>query len=298
MQRERLLRRMFPKKAVKMIKAVDIDKLFDKYIEKYVYENIGKIKPEEIEDSMPVMFNRFGGEKTAELGGKSPREYYLGHTAEELLACLKEHIETGVPVSDFLCEAITGDGQNAPALSAALYGEENEEFTAYLMNMLSDMGAEIPVARYMEFALEDYPENIGELATEALASAAERSAAVRDAAVAAYEGAAEAVKARLAEILSHAKGDKRAFSVLTAEFSAHPENVPLYAGYLARFGDERALPLLYEAIEREGLTYADFEELRFAIEALGGSYDKERDFSADRTYKKIKGASRRRRQNR
>ena len=58
---------MFPKKAVKMIKAVDIDKLFDKYIEKYVYENIGKIKPEEIEDSMPDMFNRFDGEKTAEL---------------------------------------------------------------------------------------------------------------------------------------------------------------------------------------------------------------------------------------
>ena len=43
------------------------------------------------------------------------------------------------------------------------------------------------------------------------------------------------------------------------------------------------------AIEGEKISYADFEELRFAIEALGGKYDKERDFSQDKTYKKIKG---------
>ena len=41
------------------------------------------------------------------------------------------------------------------------------------------------------------------------------------------------------------------------------------------------------AIEGEKITYADFEELRFAIEALGGTYDKKRDFSKDKTFKKI-----------
>ena len=29
-----------------MIKIIDLDRLFDKYIEKYVYENVGKVKPE------------------------------------------------------------------------------------------------------------------------------------------------------------------------------------------------------------------------------------------------------------
>ena len=51
---------------------------------------------------------------------------------------------------------------------------------------------------------------------------------------------------------------------------------------------ERALPFLTVAIEKEKISYADFEELRFAIEALGGSYDKERDFSRDKSFKKIK----------
>ena len=48
---------------------------------------------------------------------------------------------------------------------------------------------------------------------------------------------------------------------------------------------QKQLLLDYE----EDITYAEFEELRFAIETLGGEYDKKRDFSSDKTAKKIKG---------
>ena len=65
----------------------------------------------------------------------------------------------------------------------------------------------------------------------------------------------------------------------------------MYSSYLARYGDESALPLLYEAIERPGLDFAEFRELKFAIETLGGEYEKKRDFSADKTYKKIREQS-------
>lgn len=272
-----------------MIRVIDIDALFDKYIEKYVYDNIGKIKPEEIEDNIPVMFEKFGREKHPELDGKTPSEYYQGYSAEQLLKCLKSHLEKDVPVSDYLCGAITDKGENAAALINAMQGEENEEYLAYLMNMLSDMGGEIPVSQYIEYAVLDYPESIGELATESLAAACESNPLIAKAALAAYETASDKKRERIAEILSHARGNDGAFEVLKAEFAAHQDNLPLYAAYLAKFGDERALPVLYGAIERENITYADFEELRFAIESLGGTYDKERDFSADKTYKKIKG---------
>ena len=36
-----------------MVKLIDIDSLFDKYIEDFVYSNIGKVKPEEIENKIP-----------------------------------------------------------------------------------------------------------------------------------------------------------------------------------------------------------------------------------------------------
>ena len=39
-----------------MVKIIDVDKLFDKYIEGYVYGNIGKVKPEEIENKIPVLY--------------------------------------------------------------------------------------------------------------------------------------------------------------------------------------------------------------------------------------------------
>ena len=35
--------------------------------------------------------------------------------------------------------------------------------------------------------------------------------------------------------------------------------------------------------------YIDFKELKLAIEALGGYYEKERDFSFDKNYKLLKG---------
>ena len=79
------------------------------------------------------------------------------------------------------------------------------------------------------------------------------------------------------------------FDILVAEFAKHQNNVPLYANYLAKYGDDRALPFLMAAIENEKISYADFEELRFAIEALGGEYTKERDFSKDKSFRKIKG---------
>ena len=75
---------------------------------------------------------------------------------------------------------------------------------------------------------------------------------------------------------------------LIEQFEKNQDNIPLYSSYIAKYGDERALPLLLKTIENEKLNYADFEELRFAIEALGGEYNKIRDFSKDKSFKKIK----------
>ena len=50
-----------------MIKVIDVDSLFDKYIEGYVYSNIGKVKPEEIENKIPELYVKFGDEKLKEL---------------------------------------------------------------------------------------------------------------------------------------------------------------------------------------------------------------------------------------
>lgn len=268
-----------------MIKIIDIDELFDKYISDYVYKNIGKVKPEEIENRIPELYVEFGDKSLKDLDGKTPNTFYKDYSGEELLECLKGHLNKGVAVSDFLCEAITGNKKNEDALCKELKQDNDEEFTLYLMNMLSDMNSEKAVDRYLEFVLWDYSEVIRELATELLCGFAER---VKEKILAQFNDVEESKKVNLTEILSNCKNDDRVFDILVAEFMKHQENIPVYAGYLSKFGDERAIPFLTAAIEKEKISYADFEELRFAIETLGGEYTKERDFSADKTYKRIK----------
>lgn len=269
-----------------MIKTVNLDKLFDKYIEKYVLENVGKVKPEEIENKIPVLYEEFGNVAQKELDGKTPNGYYRQFSPEELIAALKEHIEKDVPVSDFLIEAITANASSVKPIKAALMAEQDEQFTAYLMNMLSDLKGEIPVERYLEFALYDYPENIGELATEALAENADK---VKDKVLRSFDLAADDKKDRLSEILASVKEKSdEVFDKLVEGFAKNDKKIPLYANYLAKYGDERAIPFLKTAIEGK-VNYQEFEELKFAIECLGGEYTEKRDFSDDAIYKKIKG---------
>ena len=95
-----------------MIKTIDLDKLFDKFIEKYVYENIGKISNEQIEDNIPKLYVKFGDVKIKELDGLTPNTFYLNKDGKELLDCLKDHLLKNVSVSDFLCEAIVKNEEN------------------------------------------------------------------------------------------------------------------------------------------------------------------------------------------
>ena len=270
--------------AVNCMKIIDIDNLFDNYISDYVYKNIGKVKPEEIENKIPTLYLEFGKTKLVELDGLSPEEYYQNASGSELLECLKAHLAEDVSVPDFLCVALS-DKKNENLLINELDADSGEEYTLYLMNMLVDMGSKACLDRFLEFVLWDYSSPIKELATEHLK---ENSNLVKAQILTQFNDSDESVKEYLSEILSTCEKEDKVFDILINQFVKNPKKIPMYAGYLSKYGDQRALPFLMTQIEREDIAYADFEELRFAIEALGGEYNKIRDFKKDTTYKKIK----------
>lgn len=270
-----------------MIKILDLDGLFDEYIKSYVYENVGKVNPEEIENQIPVLYSKFGEEKLKELDGKTPSSYYKDFSMQELIGALLTHIEKEVSVSDFLCEAIISKKEEVSVLINALGDDNNEQFTLYLMNFLSDMNADIPPERFLDLALLDYSEPIKELATEMLTKKADK---VKERLVSEFSSLTEKNKEYAIEILSNVKLKEDAvFDILVKEFVRRADKIPYYASLLAKYGDERAVPFIKTVIEDEKISYADFEELRFALEVLGEVYDKERDFSKDKFYNKIKG---------
>lgn len=269
-----------------MIKIIDVDELFDKYISEYVYSNVGKVKPEEIENQIPKLYDKFGKTPLKELGGVSPEEYYASLSVDDLLSSLKKHVEQGVSVPDFLCEAIR-DKDTEKQIAQELDKDNSEEYIVYLMNILSDKNSFVCADRYLEFILWDYPESVRELAVEQLCNCPEK---VVEKILAQFKEVQEDKKECLTEILSRAKKDDRIFDILIEGFVKNQDKIPLYASYLSKYGDERAIPFLTTAIESDKIDYADFEELRFAIEALGGTYDKKRDFSGDKTKSKLKCA--------
>lgn len=270
-----------------MVKILDLDKLFDKYIESYVYANVGRVNPEEIENNIPVLYKEFGDEKIKELDGKTPNEYYKSFTTKELLTALETHLDNDVSVSDFLCEAIISKKEQSKDLEDAISEDKSEQFTLYIMNFISEMGVSFSTQRFLEFVLYDYSEPIKELATEMLTQKAD---IVKENILLEFENVGEKTKGYLVEILSYVKlKDDKIFDVLVKEFARHEKEIPFYVNLLARYGDERAVPFIERVIEREDVSYADFEELRFALEVFGVIYDKERDFSKDKFYNKIKG---------
>lgn len=95
------------------------------------------------------------------------------------------------------------------------------------------------------------------------------------------------IKCAAAEILVCGDKDERTFSLLK-ELFASGENLPLCCALLAAYGDERAAGMLYRALDTA--SYADYIEIRNAIESLGGVVDDDlRDFTEDVEYKAIKG---------
>ena len=269
-----------------MIKIIDVDGLFDSFISDFVYKNIGKVKPEEIENKIPELYLEFGKTALKELDGKTPETYYKDVSVIELIEALKSHINTGVSVSDFLCEALR-DSDSEKEIANELLEDNSEEFTLYLMNVLSDKNSSVSADRFLEFILWDYSQPIRELATELLSQYPEK---VLDKILSQFKETTEDKKACLTEILAHVQKDDRVFNILIEEFVKNQDKIPQYASYLSKYGDERALPFLMTAIESEKIDYSDFEELRFAIESLGGIYDKERDFSKDKIKNKLKNA--------
>lgn len=263
------------------MKIYDFDGMFDEKLSEYIKKHSGEYKEKEWEDIIPKMYARFG-DTTIKSLGKSPNRYYGDMTDGELISQLKSHLKNGVPVSLFLCNAIEArdmDEQLIPLLS----GTEDE--VTYALNLLGVSKAALP--EYMRLLTTSDDEDIRNICVDNIKELADD---VKDEALAYYEKGVQ--REYMLEILSRCVlKDERIYQILIHEFRLSDENLALHASYLAAYGDERALPDLLDKIDEEGISFADYQDLKYAIESLGGSYEKERDFSSDPYYQMIKGHS-------
>ena len=204
-------------------------------------------------------------------------------TGEELVETLSQHLTEDIPVPEFLCAEIESRGDTAILLP--LLNGDNVQTALYAVNMLGDN----PVAYDAYFAIlkeERFDEDLRNDVTEIFKLHADE---VKEQALAAYTEGQGAEY--MLEILSRVKQKQDCiYEVLLSAFKTD-ENLPMRASFLAAYGDERALPTLLKRIEDRTIGFVEFQELKYAIEALGGEYDEPRDFSDDKDYLAVEVAT-------
>ncbi len=268
------------------MKIIDTDVYFEKYIKQYMLKNKGKFTEEEWEDKIPMLYEKFAKTPLEVFEGKSPEEYYSKFSGEELVEALKKHISDGVPVSDLLCEAIVrSDAEDA--LLSVLTSESNNELISYAVNALMEKHSKKALPVYAEKVVaEETADNLREIMGEALIDMAQDALPI----LLKIKDNAGKGKCYIAEALARGGKSDEIFNYLCDLFKTEKE-LAYYGAILEKYGDERAVDVIKSRIKEPWISYADYIELKNDIEALGGEWEDDRDFTTDASYIKIKGLS-------
>ena len=261
------------------MKLYDFDGMFDLKLSEYIRKNPDRYTESEWEDLIPKFYESFGDTYIKSVGD-TPNGFYSKLSDKELVSALSAHLKKNVPVSKFFRYLF--ERADAVELLTPLLDGGNAE-KEYAVNLI---GANDGVLKkYLSMLVSpDCGEELRNILSEILK---EKADIVADEASDYYERGVE--RELMLEILARSviRNDK-IFDILIKEFKSNPEKVSANANLLARYGDERALKYLLEKIDEEDVSYLEYKELLLAIESLGGTYERERDFSDDPYYELLK----------
>lgn len=273
------------------MKCINFDRAFERYMAEWIKENSEKYKDDMdvIEDMMPDVYLDFLKKPADFLDGVAPQDYFEQFdNADMLVNWLCDYIAQGVPVPDLLLERVTALGNPAEKSLLALVARDDlpEETQMTAISLLREMESKAPMQRYIDYiaSLEE-PSDKGDLCAEALMSMGE---SVVEPILATLSGAGQTGRDIFADVLSNYPGDERIYELMIERFVTRDERRALFASYLAKLGDERAIPMLKEAAQSPDINYLDYVEVVNAIEALGGERPPEREFSGDPYYESLR----------
>ena len=273
------------------MKCINFDRAFERYMAEWMKENSEKYKDDMdvTEDMMPDVYLEFLKKPADFLDGIAPQDYFEQFdNADMLVNWLCDYIAQGVPVPDLLLERVTALGDPAEKSLLALVARDDlpEETQMTAISLLREMESKAPMQRYVDYiaSLEE-PSDKGDLCAEALMSMGE---SVVEPILAALSGAGQTGRDIFADVLSNYPGDERIYELMIERFVTRDERRALFASYLAKLGDERAIPMLKEAAQSPDINYLDYVEVVNAIEALGGERPPEREFSGDPYYESLR----------
>jgi len=274
---------------------IDFDKRFRLYLGDWLEKNAEKFEsPEEMENMALEAYDVWLNESAEWLDGKCPNEYFSQfEKPEELLKLLVEYLNTKVGIPDLLLDEISKHGHDSKKALSDLFNlkyELNEdsvdEARTLAVNLLSETDDSFLYDDYIDIVMDrktndEFANLIIERLSYAKKDTIEKIISKLD------DIDDEIIETRCMDILVNFSGDERIYKKLISMFNQYT-NTSLLAAYLGKYGDERAVNVLKEALDWEDINFLDYIEIRNSIEALGKDVDHERKFEGDTYYESLK----------
>ena len=270
------------------MRCIDFDRHFAEYTSKWMNEHSREYKTiEDMEGDMPKVYLQFLNTPASWLDGAAPGVFFTSfHDARELVVWLREYCVKRIPIPDPLQERILSLGALAQEELLSLIQDDAAPMEARMtgVGLLREMESTLPKTIYI--AWQKNRRQKDELCDNALESlAAMGKSAVPDM-LAVLDECNQAGQEALLDILTSYPGHEKVFVLALKLFESEKRRRALFAGYLGRLGDDRALPALLKASGEQNLPYLDYIEIRNAIERLGGEVA-DREFHDDPGYDAI-----------
>ena len=277
---------MFP------MKLIDFDEKFHQYLHAWMEKNAARYpRVEDMEAQMPEVYMRFVNRRADWLeGGKTPAEFFAAMTDPRALTdLLREYERQGMPAPQLLLERLVTLDQAAvpPLMELARDQAACPSLRATALNLLIEIGSDLPMADCL--ALVDRraeEDDVADVAAELLQALGEKPVPMM---LERLEGASPSALATYLDLLCNFPGDERIYQYTLREFLNRPDQRAMFAAFLGKLGDRRAIEPLSRTMEMADINYLDYLEIANAIEMLGGEAgERDRDFTGDPYYESLR----------
>ena len=270
------------------MKIYDFDEKFYDYARTWMAMHPGMTE-KQVEDSYNEIMLNWLNAPAKWLDGEKPGEYFLRYSEpKDLIKLLEEYDKRDVGLPEPLYSRVVSVG--APCVPGLMRIVENkdrpESLRATALAILRDIGSDDTRPLYIDLAVNGGEEDeIGEMAADILSCG---DGSEIDALLERYEGAPEFGQLRILEICANFPGDDRILDYMLDKLRNRPEQRALYASFLGKLGDPRAIDALKSFLTLTDISYLDYIELRNAVEELGGDPGEERTFYGDPDYEAMR----------
>lgn len=272
------------------MKCINFDEHFADFVSEWVKKHQGEYRNfDEMEADMPKAYMEFLNTPAKWLDRITPGAYFTQfEDAKDLVDWLCAYCEQQVPVPDILLEQIVNVGRPCEKRLTELLKSENapQEAKMIAVGLLRDMNSTLPKMLYIGWQIARNEDD--ELCDNALESLKAMGASVVQPIIQELPKANEAGMEALLDVLADYPGPEQTFRLAMELFEKVPAKRAVFAGYLAKIGDARAIPELIKAAENDDCTYLSYIEIRNAIEELGGDCP-DREFIDDPEYEALRG---------